>query len=226
MRAFLSILTAAVLVTANVRAQAPARPLRGAAAAAQAPIDADPVPPSLPAARLHDPDRPILAVPVEPKGYTFYGWQSMLVEGVGAALIAGGGFAGVAGAKGEGVGTTIGVGSFTVAIGGLAVQAVRGKWAKVAGSASIIFGLPLTGLAIAMGASRRACESCRERSAATGAIVGVLAVPIIDGLAFGWERRHNTYRGVSPPRSFASIAPIAVSVEGGFVGGVVVVGRW
>lgn len=75
-----------------------------------------------------------------------------------------------------------------------------------------------------MVASDEACEACGERHAATGAIVGVLAVPIVDGLAFGWERRRNTYRGEGRSRSPASIAPLAVPVEGGFVGGVV--GRW
>lgn len=202
----------------------------GAPSAPTLTVATDPVPAGTPVVKTAGPDRrTVYSVEVEPKGYKFYGWQSMTVEGIGATLIGVGGLIALAGGDDEGVGATMGWGSLFFGIGGFTIHAARGKWAKAGGAAALILGLPTTGALVGLAASTGRCDdrACRDRYAGVGALIGVLSVPVIDGLALGWDKRHNSYRHAendSPRRPFASIAPVSIPVRGGMGAGVA--GTW
>jgi hypothetical protein len=161
-------------------------------------------------------------VPYTPRGYRFYGWQTMLAEGLGVAAVAGAAGAGISGSRDGSIGLAGTVGGLLFVGGGFLVQAVHGKMKKAGGSLALTLGLPGTGALIGLGAGAARCadKGCRERAAGWGALVGVLATPLVDGLALGWEKKRDTRFADRPGAGIASVEPVAISVGGGVALGV------
>lgn len=169
-----SILGAAILSCA----------LAAPAFAADAVVAADPtpVPAPRPAVVADAAPRPVAPPPVEPGSYTYYGWQSFIVSGVGASMLAG------AVALGDAEGATP-----LYVWGGIfytlspTVHLTHDKPGKAIGAAAVNVGLPITGLLVGAALGPK-CEGDCIDGANMGAMIGLLAAPLIDGLAFGWSR--------------------------------------
>lgn len=166
------------------------------------------------------------ASPLEPSSrYRFYGWQVMAVEGAGATVV---GLVGLTGAtktggggSDDGLALAATAGLVVYAGGGFVVHLVHDNVGKAFGSLGFTIGLPLTGLAIGAGADAASCspdpgDDCAEDGMIWGAIAGVLAAPLVDGLVLGWEKKHGAVRDV--PVGF--LVPYAAPTAGGAVVGV------
>jgi hypothetical protein len=152
------------------------------ASAADAVVAADPTPIAPRAAVVADAAPRPAPPPVAPKGYTYYGWQSFIINGVGASMLAG------AVALGDKEGATP-----LYVWGGIfytlspTIHLAHGKAGKAIGAAGVNVGLPITGLLLGTALGPK-CEGDCIDGGRIGAIIGLLAAPVIDGLAFGWTR--------------------------------------
>lgn len=155
--------------------------------------------------------------------HTFYGWQNIAVGGAGASGLLGLGLLasldGGGGGGDEGLGLAGAVAGLTYLLGGLIVHSVHGHWEKGLGAAAILLATPATGALIGWGASA-GCEGldCRANGAVWGAVTGMMAAPLIDGLSLGWERKGGTAAGPSNVAAAPTILPSVTPLrEGGVV---------
>ena len=116
---------------------------------------------------------------------TFYGWQNIVVGYAGLGMIAGG-------IRGGGALPIAGLGVY--ALGGPIVHLAHKEYVRAAGSLLINVLTPVLVGAVAhsldqpcTGSHEDGCSLNDVQYAITGLIVGMLAAPIIDGVAMGWE---------------------------------------
>lgn len=167
-----------------------------------------------------------LASSLEPSSrYRFYGWQNMLVEGLGATSVALLGVASLDGSSRSGdFALAGGLGAIAYFGGGVVVHLVHDNLEKAVGSLGFTIGLPATGALIGLAAGEAGCapreEGCAETPAAWGALIGVLAAPVFDGLILGWEKKHSGAPRMGSVSRGPTMVPTMSTIPGGVMFGV------
>lgn len=154
--------------------------------------------------------------------HEFYGWQNIVVGGVGASSLVGLGLlASISdGGGGDSIGAAGAVAGLTYVFGSLIVHSLHGHWEKGLGATAILLAAPATSALIGW-ATSGGCEGidCRGSYAAWGAVAGMLGAPLIDGLSLGWERRGGERAAIEgnvafEPTILPSVMPLR---EGGMM---------
>jgi hypothetical protein len=154
--------------------------------------------------------------PEPPTERRFYGWQNIVVGYAGAGSM----FATIK------TGSTLPILGFGVyALGGPVVHIVHGQYTRAAGSLVINVLTPLLLGAVAHSLDKpcatsanssenRDCNIDSMSAVITGFAIGMVAAPLIDGLAMGWEERPRTREpevSVQPTLSIARKEPNGAS---------------
>jgi hypothetical protein len=147
----------------------------------------------------------------------WYGWQSFAAGGAGATLIFIGGLTEMTGTNGDGTVAAYVWGGLIYGLGPFGVHMAHDSVPKALGALAILAGVPLTGFAIGLGVGKAECSTvdCRARSADWGALAGVLAAPLVDGLALGWTKHASSHHAASDRGPKLAMAPVVAPTKGG-----------
>ena len=164
--------------------------------------------------------------PIADRKSTWYGWQTLTVDGIATATIAASfGVAGSGDARGPAY-ALFGVGMGGYVAGGPLVHIAHGEYIRAIGSAVMRAGLPALAGTVAYGLSH-GCDAndhwipsfCQEGAAFFAVAIGMLTSMAIDAGAIAWTTHRAARVEHPPPVAKLTLAPdFAVSPRGASAG--------